>query len=129
MDVRAVSFGVTPTLILQPLASRMTHQQHLEAVAEHIGVLRTDVSSFSRRIRFVKAKLDVIATQLFRQQCWCTFAMSPMSSLPPELLLRVFAFTQSNDLYAVRRIARFSWQWRDVAMQERSLWAHQDTHR
>jgi len=31
------------------------------------------------------------------------FAMSPMSSLPPELLLKVFAFAQSNDPYAVRR--------------------------
>jgi len=75
--VSPVSFGVTPTLVLQPPASRVTHQQHLEAVSEHIGVLRTDVSSFSRRIRFVTAKLDAIATQLFRQQCWRSLQCHP----------------------------------------------------
>jgi len=118
----STSFHTTPILLIQPPASRAVHAERLDVFAKRLGVTHGSVSSLCGRLGSIKEKLETVGAQIFRQQCCCTSARSPVSSLPPELLLKVFAVAQSDDPFVVRKIMCVSSRWRQAAMQERSLW-------
>lgn len=115
-------FHAIPILLIQPPASRAVHAERLEVLSKCLGVTHGSVSSLCSRLGSIKARLETVGAEIFRQQHWCTSARSPVSSLPPELLLKAFAVAQLDDPFVSRKIVCVSSRWRHIAMQERSLW-------
>ncbi|TFK71319.1 hypothetical protein BDN72DRAFT_936244 [Pluteus cervinus] len=73
----------------------------------------SEIESLYARIRFLKSRRNQLA---------------PVSQLPPELLLRIFFFTQELALlcpksyYEWLAVSRVSTHWRDVALGTSALW-------
>lgn len=89
----------------------------------------TAVNTICERFDTYKAKMDALVnrtvglgTQLMRRRAMYMSTLTPVAAMPPELLQDVFSRVTAQDSDAARRMAQVCTEWREVSLQQKSLW-------
>lgn len=106
----------TPPLRIQPPRARPHVLQYIKAHSESITPTLIALDE-------LQLQLDAIRRETLLQLAQHINALSPISSLPPELIREIFGFSISSpDEKLALTLAQVCQRWRAIALQQRGLW-------
>lgn len=113
------TYNSTPILLIQPPSAR---PQHALGLIDRIAELDSRLAQVAQ----TKTRLSSIYNYVFRQQCLCALATSPISCLPTELLQKIFWFCVFENGSAAHTLSLVCHEWRLATQPVRPIWAMAD---
>lgn len=110
--------NLAPSLIITEKLARAHHKSALESVLLDLSATRVAVQS-------IQVKLTRLEVDLRLKEASVKGAISPVSSLPTEVLREILEIVIRQSIFqsqTARRLSHVSTEWRSVALETRTLW-------
>lgn len=120
------SLPISPVLLIHPPTLRSAHAAFLQRRQDELGSMLPTIID-------IEKKATAVRTSIYRHQRGCSFARTPVSALPDEILCSIFSFavkggedysTIQDSIYIAIDISKVSRKWHTVAINLRTLWTN-----
>lgn len=112
----ASNFDKLPILLTQPPSRRIERIASIKAMCARFD-------SYQNKLDALASRHTQLRTRVARRRAMCASSLAPISAMPSELLLDVFARVSTHDMNVGARLIQVCSEWRDIAEGQKDLWS------